>query len=178
MPTFVREREVVQANQWLGDWTGFMRWLDELEVAGRFVVPFGKLPPVRLVERRPTAPLVVDQPGGRCSCQLKDWVVLDEIIGAFTVCGEDFFKAHYKEQEPAIDTSTPDVENDGELLQRLGTDGMKWAEEFMKLHGKQLDRDQWFDLLHGWFANAIEAGRSAGYSRGQDEAIRDQAHKG
>lgn len=54
-------------------------------------------------------------------------------------------------------TATPAAENCGEMLTRMGTDAQVWANEFMKRH-PGLDKD---DLI-GWFANAIEAGRSAG----------------
>ena len=43
-------------------------------------------------------------------------------------------------------------ESAADFLQRLGMDGMKWAEEFVKLHGGDLS------LIHSWFANAIMAG--------------------
>jgi hypothetical protein len=55
-------------------------------------------------------------------------------------------------------------ESAGTLLARLGTDGRVWAAEFSRVYrelypgGPELD-EGW---LLGWFANAIEAGRSAG----------------
>jgi hypothetical protein len=50
---------------------------------------------------------------------------------------------------------------DGELLERMGTDGAAWAREFMI---RFADRREEIDegLMIGWFANAIEAGRTAG----------------
>ena len=51
----------------------------------------------------------------------------------------------------------PATETDGELLARLGTDAMKWTEEFCKRTPSVYP-----DKMLGWFANAIEAGRSAG----------------
>jgi hypothetical protein len=77
-------------------------------------------------------------------------------------------------------------ETDGAVLARLGTDGRKWASEFGKTAvavaarleheagGDGSPASTWEHLaklicdddpggwLHGWFANAIEAGRSAG----------------
>ncbi len=51
-------------------------------------------------------------------------------------------------------------ESDGDLFNRLGTDGKLWAEEFMKLFENKKDKiDE--GLMIGWFCNAIEAGRNA-----------------
>lgn len=55
-------------------------------------------------------------------------------------------------------------ETDGELLARLGTDAMKWAEEFVGTFlghtiGPRSKVDK--SLMTAWFANALEAGRSA-----------------
>lgn len=61
-------------------------------------------------------------------------------------------------------------ESDGELLARLGTDGLAWAREFAQRSEPHaagvcpLHDDEAGGLLHCWFANAIEAGRSAGYA--------------
>lgn len=46
--------------------------------------------------------------------------------------------------------------SDGERLAYMGTDATRWVEEFTKLHGGDEG------LMLGWFANAIEAGRTAG----------------
>lgn len=53
------------------------------------------------------------------------------------------------------------------------TDGTVWAQEFVKLYpmgfseipGKEgvVHNEDWMDTVRGWFANAIETGRSAGY---------------
>lgn len=51
----------------------------------------------------------------------------------------------------AIDTN--------ELLET--TDGLKWAEEFMRMFGDSRDEIT-IDLMAGWFANAVETGRRAG----------------
>jgi hypothetical protein len=49
--------------------------------------------------------------------------------------------------------------SDGDLLQAMGTDAEKWAAAFKTINRlRVLDED----LLTGWFANAIEAGREAG----------------
>jgi hypothetical protein len=46
----------------------------------------------------------------------------------------------------------------------MGTDGRAWAREFMRVIGELPDGPDDIDegLMIGWFANAIEAGRSAG----------------
>jgi hypothetical protein len=49
------------------------------------------------------------------------------------------------------------METDGELLQRLGTNGKLWAEEFCKRFPECKKED-----VLSWFCNAIEAGRDAG----------------
>lgn len=47
------------------------------------------------------------------------------------------------------------------MLLHNTTDGQIWAQEFMRLFGDRRDEiDE--DLMIGWFANAIETGRSAG----------------
>lgn len=54
---------------------------------------------------------------------------------------------------------TPECdENAGQMLQRLGIDGMLWAKEFVSIQGGDLD------LMLSWFCNAIMAG--------YDEAMR------
>ncbi len=48
-----------------------------------------------------------------------------------------------------------------DILKMVGTDASKWAEAFQQLivdPGKEIDEG----LMIGWFANAIEAGRTAG----------------
>ena len=48
--------------------------------------------------------------------------------------------------------------SDAETLAWMGTDAQRWAEAFAQLHPGKGDPS----LMIGWFANAIEAGRSAG----------------
>jgi hypothetical protein len=50
---------------------------------------------------------------------------------------------------------------DGQLLQRMGTNGAAWAAEFRKIALKLGYSDMDEGWLIGWFANAIEAGRGA-----------------
>lgn len=64
-------------------------------------------------------------------------------------------------------TMTEQQETDGDLLARMGTDGAKWAAEFAAVIRREghaelaiLDPTPG-GLLHGWFANAIEAGQGA-----------------
>ena len=53
-----------------------------------------------------------------------------------------------------------EVEETGpQLLERLGTDGAKWADEFRKTAIKLGYSDMDEGWLIGWFANAIESGR-------------------
>lgn len=56
---------------------------------------------------------------------------------------------------------------DGEMLAYLGTDAEKWAEAFCYFNPHLTETSaKPGDTIHGWFCNAIEAGRSAGYSEG------------
>lgn len=56
--------------------------------------------------------------------------------------------------------------NDGDLLAVMGTDAEAWAREMAKrIPG--LDPTPG-ELLHTWLANAIEAGRSAGYAAARE----------
>ena len=52
---------------------------------------------------------------------------------------------------------------DNDLLAHMGTDAEKWAASFCE---KFPEVDQ--GLMLGWFANAIEAGRTAGWNAGVD----------
>ena len=49
--------------------------------------------------------------------------------------------------------------NDQGLLAKMGTDAARWANEY---EARFPDRTPDWGTLVGWFANAIEAGRSAG----------------
>jgi predicted RNA-binding Zn-ribbon protein involved in translation (DUF1610 family) len=51
-------------------------------------------------------------------------------------------------------------ESDADLLHRLGTDAQKWARALLE-RCQLLDQVDAEGFLIGWFANAIEAGRSA-----------------
>lgn len=62
-------------------------------------------------------------------------------------------------------------EPDGDFLRRVGTDGAKWALEFAERFGGDPTPG---GTLHGWFANAIEAGITEGESR-QRRRWREQA---
>lgn len=62
--------------------------------------------------------------------------------------------------------------NDAEMLQYLGTNGLKWAEEFCKI-GRDLGHNLDEGWVLGWMCNAIEAGRSAGYAKGTEDTIND-----
>lgn len=53
------------------------------------------------------------------------------------------------------------TESSGEFLARIGTDAGLWASEFIKATGKE-DFSGDLTMMRGWFANAIEAGRTAG----------------
>ena len=52
--------------------------------------------------------------------------------------------------------------NDPDLLHEMGVDVSKWAASFCE---RFPDNDE--GTMLGWFANAIEAGRAAGYADGR-----------
>lgn len=55
-------------------------------------------------------------------------------------------------------------ENDAEHLAYLGTDGQKWAEDFIEAGWSTPPPSSFSAAVTSWFANAIEAGRTAGFS--------------
>lgn len=67
-----------------------------------------------------------------------------------------------------VSTVAARSETDGEILARMGTDAAKWTDEFLS-RNLLVNRagftpehaDAWGSMV-GWFANAIEAGRTAG----------------
>ena len=74
----------------------------------------------------------------------------------------------YKEEQ--ID-ETSIKESPSKFLKRLGIDGQKWAEEFMKLFGDNKERiDE--GLMIGWFCNSIMAGMDE-----QAKRIKDKLEK-
>lgn len=65
-------------------------------------------------------------------------------------------------------------DKDADILAYLGTDGQKWAEEFQELCPPPTHPNYEGALL-SWFANAIEAGRTAGFSALYEE-MKHAAH--
>jgi hypothetical protein len=55
---------------------------------------------------------------------------------------------------------------DGKLLEEMGTNAQKWTQEFLKATSSRDVTPNEFAHILGWFANALEAGRSAGWSAG------------
>jgi hypothetical protein len=68
------------------------------------------------------------------------------------------------------ETTAGSTETDAEMLQRLGTDGAAWGAEFAEHFGINVDKTR------AWFANAIGAGQTEGYSRTMRD-LRDAATK-
>jgi|SRR5882724_5856851 len=80
-----------------------------------------------------------------------------------TTVGEDA-AAHFVHGD---DVAVTPSESDGEMLARLGTNGGKWAHEFYRRFSFAIDGDKLDEgTMIGWFANAIEAGRTAGQPQG------------
>lgn len=71
---------------------------------------------------------------------------------------------------------------DGGLLALMGTEGEKWAREWLRIDPLDIpwgrsnrDPDDDLDTMRGWFANAIETGRSAGQAEMRAEVERLRA---
>lgn len=73
--------------------------------------------------------------------------------------------------------------DDGELLTEMGTDAQKWSERFLNASGLDNAGPDFRHTVLTWFANALEAGRSAGWSAGWtaqatgDPGINELAHR-
>lgn len=65
-----------------------------------------------------------------------------------------------------------------EFLQRAATDGRAWAQELRKAALLLGYADMSEDWLEGWFTNAIETGRQAGYDCGYGEGRQAGYDKG
>lgn len=57
-------------------------------------------------------------------------------------------------------TDSPDTA--GQILARMGTDAAKWTDEFMRIAAANPAIATDWGTMVGWFASAIETGRSAG----------------
>lgn len=83
-----------------------------------------------------------------------DWIIRG-VEGEIYPCKPNIFSATY---EAVMPLGALLAESGGDTLKRLGTDGMKWAQEFSltadHLGYSRMD-EGW---LVAWFANAIEAG--------------------
>lgn len=82
----------------------------------------------------------------------------------------DFRSDHARRTLDAMETSN-DNETDGQMLRRLGTNHIAWAEEFCRTAVRQGGFDpansEHVDWLAGWFANAMMAEHDA--IRGTDQ---------
>lgn len=54
------------------------------------------------------------------------------------------------------------AETAGQVLERMGIDAAKWTDEFVRINPDVKVLPDTWGVMVGWFANAIEAGRSAG----------------
>jgi hypothetical protein len=85
------------------------------------------------------------------------------LIGDLRADLENAMQAVY---DGAAHRPAEDNPEDGrDLLEKMGTNGKAWAEEFLKLFTvdrRGPDDVEPMGLMVGWFANAIEAGRAAG----------------
>ena len=72
------------------------------------------------------------------------------------------------------------AKTDAEFLAEMGTDAQKWARTFLSMDFDPDNLDE--GLMIGWFANAIEAGRSAGTHDhaaliAENKALREELRK-
>lgn len=67
------------------------------------------------------------------------------------------------------------TETSADFLKRAGTNAQLWAQEFIRIvREKPFTIDPLDEgFLIGWFANAIEAGRSTSYFRGYEDGVKD-----
>lgn len=70
----------------------------------------------------------------------------------------------------------PEDETAGQHLARLGTDAQTWTSDFAyrfpgSIAGINMGRRAGYETMLGWFAGAIEAGRTTGYSQGRTAAL-------
>lgn len=65
--------------------------------------------------------------------------------------------------------------DDAELLNYVGTDAEKWTEQFLAYAGLENAGPDFVSTVTSWFANAIETGRTAGFSSLYEE-MKHSAH--
>lgn len=67
------------------------------------------------------------------------------------------------------------TETTSDFLKRVGTDAKLWAQEFIRIvREKPFTIDPLDEgFLIGWFASAIETGRTAGYFHGHEDGKKD-----
>jgi hypothetical protein len=81
---------------------------------------------------------------------------------------KDQFGEDYSETNANEDYRVHKPETDGQMLTRLGTDAQLWADEYLSKAEEVFIYDL-ENFTMTWFANAIEAGRSAGEASGWEE---------
>ena len=110
---------------------------------------------------------IIRTPEGPKRAEPGDWIIREIGTGRCFPCEAEEFEQTYTPDQD-------DQETAARLLARLGTDAWRWAREFMTMHaGRVIGLDEGtLDTMVAWFANAIEAGRTAGQSthRGATDA--------
>lgn len=100
---------------------------------------------------------------------------VDAIHAAMTVSELGYSRREVEREKEGSDESDAAPGTGSDLLARLGVDAAEWAAQFeatwhrLRAQGHStgdLIDSTPGDWLHGWFCNAIEAGRSAGYAEG------------
>jgi len=111
------------------------------------------------------------------------WDANVPLIGALDAMREEIRAGrHFDPSRAPMPTSLPvapaTTKTSGEQLADMGTDGAVWAKEFTYAATKLglAQQASWtipnFEAMAlAWFANAIEAGRTAGYKQGHNEAL-------
>lgn len=93
----------------------------------------------------------------------RDWIVRQP-DGSLSVMSDPVFCNRYR--QVGVHPNAVRYGSDAEMLKGVGTDAVQWARAFLGQDFAPDSIDE--ELLTGWFANAIEAGRSAGQAM-QDE---------
>lgn len=65
-----------------------------------------------------------------------------------------------------MDDATPENQTPGQLLNWMGMNAARWTETFLKMTDLGNAGPDFRGTVLSWFANALEAGRSAGWSAG------------
>lgn len=112
-----------------------------------------------------------DGPGIKWNSMLNQWENVEPTDGLIWGEGDwdknpivDTLKDLVREHGAVKIQNALDETTAGAFLEYCGTDAAKWAEQFCGMFECEADEG----TMIGWFANAIEAGRAAGFNESRD----------